>query len=161
MIEAQGNVKLNPATPGEIFALLADPDRVVELLPRMRDMDMLHFDEAQRYARLATFMDIGGPVGTVRCEGDLRWEEPQRIVFLVDDPVQVEMHWHLQQASEPAATNVHARLGLDLRESIGPVAGIVPDSIVENIVADELRRALEAVVARHRATTNQQRQAAD
>ena len=80
--------KVVEATPQEIFDMLADPQELTKLIPRVQRVDVLerHSDRA----RIATHMGLGGAFGTIRCEGELRWVEGESLSFTVHKPLPID-----------------------------------------------------------------------
>lgn len=138
MIQVARKATIPDSSPAAIFATLSDTENLTDLLPRMRQIEVL--EQHGTSARLAAYMAITDSVGTVRCEGDLHWTEPHEIVFHVQTPVTVETRWTLN--SVPDGTEIHVFTALDLASALGPVAQIVPDATVEQVLADEIEQSL-------------------
>lgn len=158
MIRVTRRAHLEHATPEEIFAALADPQRLVSILPRMQKVELLSRDEARRRARLVTHMGLGGIFGTVRCEGELAWEEPRELLFQVRSPVSVETRWTLTPALD--GTEIQATMALDLAPLLGPIAAFVPAQQVGEMLGAELDNALKAIARQLRDEGALQRAAA-
>lgn len=143
MIKAVRRVFIAQTTPQAIFTALSDPQSIVEFLPRMKRAELLERDDEQRKARLVTFMGVGGFFGTIRCEGDLTWEENREIHFQVRTPLPVETHWMLTAEDDGVA--VEAMMGLNLEPMLGAMAAFVPERQVSDLLAGELESALAAL----------------
>lgn len=143
MIKVTRRAYLENTTPEAIFAALSDPKSISKLLPRVQKVEMLNRDDVNRKARLVTHMGLGGLFGTIRCEGDLTWEEPREILFKVRTPVPVETRWTLTPGVN--GTDVQATMALDLAPMLGPMAAFVPTQQVADMLAAELEGALKAV----------------
>ncbi|MBX0329339.1 SRPBCC family protein [Oscillochloris sp. ZM17-4] len=143
MITVTRRSYIESATPAEIFDSLSDPSRIGQLLPRVQKVEMLSRDMETRTARLVTHMSLGGIFGTIRCEGDLTWEEPGEILFKVRTPVPVETRWTLTSAVN--GTDLQATMSLDLAPMLGPMAAFVPVQTVGDMLAKELESALKAI----------------
>lgn len=148
MIKVTRRAYLEGSTPAEIFAALSDPSSIAQILPRVRRVEMLNRDESARRARLVTHMGLGGIFGTIRCEGDLTWEDGREILFKVRTPVPVETRWTLTQGV--GGTELHATMTLDLAPMLGPMAAFVPVQQVSDMLAAELEAALTAIDSRMR-----------
>jgi len=143
MITVTRRSHIEATTPEQIFAALSDPKMIGQLLPRVQKVEMLSRDDVARKARLVTHMSMGGIFGTIRCEGDLTWEEPREIVFRVRTPLPVETKWALNPAVN--GTEIVATMGLDLAPMLGPMAAFVPVKEVGEILAKELDAALKSI----------------
>ena len=130
------------APPPAVFAALTEPDRLAALLPRVRRIEVL--EQRPGFARVATHMALG-PFGTLRSEGEVRWQDGREVVFSAPRPVPVEARWQLVPTEE--ATDLHATLTLDLAPLLGPLAAFVPTAEVERMVAADLEAALQAVAS--------------
>jgi uncharacterized protein YndB with AHSA1/START domain len=145
-----------PASPEEVFAVLSDPDRLSSLLPRIQRIEILerHTD----HARLATHMAIGNGLGTVRCEGDLRWVAPREITFTVRKPLPVENNWTLQAV--PGGTEIVVTMSLDLTPMLGPFAKFVPTVAVSDMLSQDIEATLTQIARYVTATPNERAVAA-
>jgi carbon monoxide dehydrogenase subunit G len=148
MIKVTRRAYIEDATPEAIFAALSDPKSIGQLLPRVQKVELLNRDDEASRARLVTHMGFGGIFGTVRCEGDLTWQEPREIVFQVRTPLPVETRWHL--TAGVSGTDIQASMALDLGPMLGPMAAFVPAPQVSEMLAAELEAALRAVAAKMR-----------
>lgn len=128
------------APPATVFATLTQPDRLATLLPRVRRIELL--EQRAGFARVATHMALG-PFGTLRSEGEVRWQDGREVVFAAPRPVPVEARWQLAPAGD--ATDLHATLAIDLAPLLGPLAAFVPTAEVERMIAADLEAALLAV----------------
>jgi hypothetical protein len=128
------------APPAAVFAALTEPDRLATLLPRVRRIELL--EQRPNFARVATHMALG-PFGTLRSEGEVRWQDGREVIFTTLRPVPVEAHWQLLAVDN--ATDLQATLTLDLAPLLGPLAAFVPTAEVERMVAADLEAALQAV----------------
>ena len=144
MIKVSRHSYIEGATPETIFATLSDPKGLTQLLPRVRQVDIL--ERKADWARLVTHMSLGGIFGTIRCEGELTWVEPSEIVFTVRKPLPVETRWTLTPTA--AGTNLQAAIALDLAPLLGPMAQFVPTDSVADMMAKELESALASIKAR-------------
>lgn len=135
---------IQDVTPEEVFAALSDPKSLNQLLPRVRNVEMLNRNASS--ARLVTHMSLGGIFGTIRCEGDLTWTEPREIVFQVRKPLPVETRWVLSPAVN--GTELQATMLLDLTPLLGPMAQFVPTNAVADMIGTELDQALKTIAAR-------------
>ncbi len=146
MITVSRRNYIEAATPDDVFAALADPNRISQLLPRFQKVEIKNRDMEARTARLITHMSLGGIFGTIRCEGDLTWTEPSEILFKVRTPVPVETRWTLSSAVN--GTDLQATMALDLDPMLGPMASFVPVQAVSDILAKELESALKSISER-------------
>lgn len=134
------------APPATVFAVLADPQQLGTLLPRVRRVEFL--ERGPQSARIATHMAFG-PFGDVRTEGDVRWQEGRELVFESQRPVPVTSRWTLTPSG--AGTELLATLALDLTALIGPLAAFVPPERVADVVAPDLDAALAEIARRTQA----------
>jgi carbon monoxide dehydrogenase subunit G len=130
------------AAPDAIFSALSDPDKLSELLPRVQRLEFL--ERGPDRARIATHMAFG-PFGSIRSEGDVRWQNNCEITFSASKPVAVEARWTLTPAR--GGTDVRAALSLDLGSLIGPFATFVPPDQVTRMIAPDLDRALAEIAS--------------
>lgn len=144
MIKVERRSFIENATPEEVFAALSEPAGLSNLLPRVRKVEMLSRSDSD--ARLVTHMALGGIFGTIRCEGDLTWTEPNDIVFKVRKPLPVDTIWKLSPAVN--GTELLATMALDLSPILGPMAQFVPSEPVAEMIGKELDAALAAITAR-------------
>lgn len=131
------------ATPQALFATLADPTNLAGMLPRVRSVEVL--EQTADSARIATHMAFD-PFGSIRNEGEARWQTDQEVTFVSRTPVFVETRWLLTPVEN--GTDVAALLRLDLSPLLGPLAAFVPPAQVINMVAPELDAALAALEQR-------------
>lgn len=143
MIKVARRAYIEGTTPEAIFAALSDPKSIASILPRVQKVEMLSRDEVTRKARLVTHMGLGGIFGTIRCEGDLTWEDGREILFTVRTPVPVETRWTLSSGVNGA--EIRASMSLDLAPMLGPMAAFVPTQQVADMLAAELESALKAI----------------
>jgi carbon monoxide dehydrogenase subunit G len=144
MIKVSRRSYIEGATPETIFAALSDPNGLTQLLPRVRQVEML--ERKANWAKLVTHMSLGGIFGTIRCEGELTWVEPSEIIFTVRKPLPVETRWTLTPAVN--GTDLQAAIALDLAPMLGPMAQFVPTDSVADMMAKELESALASIKAR-------------
>jgi len=131
------------AAPEAIFVAISDPDRLVELLPRVRQIEFL--ERGAGHARIATRMSLG-PFGDIRSEGELHWQDDREVVFSTRKPVAVESRWTLTPVN--SGTDLYAALSLDLAPLIGSLAAFVPPEQVIRMIAPDLDSALAKIASR-------------
>jgi carbon monoxide dehydrogenase subunit G len=131
------------APPEAVFAALADPKHLSDIMPRLRKVEMV--ERGADHARVATRLALG-PLGEIRSEGDDRWQPGREVVFSTRRPVPVVARWTLTPSGE--GTNVQASLSLDLGPIMGPLAAFVPQSEVASMVGPDLDAALAAIAGR-------------
>jgi carbon monoxide dehydrogenase subunit G len=148
MIQVACQTTISNSPPEAIFAALSDSENLAQLLPRMRRIEIL--EQWETDARLAAYMAMTESVGTMRCEGDLRWSAPHEIVFTVQSPVTMETRWCLTPVD--SGTDLQVMTALDLEPVLGPMAQFVPDDMVRSLVAEEMEKTL-VNIARHCAAT--------
>ncbi len=141
MIQIDTSTTVPQATPESIFSYLSDPEHLPQLLPRMRRVELA--ERSATSARLITHMELNEHLGTIRCEGDVNWNEPHEIVFTVQNPIILETRWNLTALGDDTALS--ASIMLDLRETLGPMALLVPSELVSNMVAADMKQALATV----------------
>ena len=136
--------KIVEATPQEIFDTLADPQELTRLIPRVQRVDVL-----ERYAdraRIVTHMALGGVFGTIKCEGELCWVEPQSLSFTVRKPLPIENRWSFVPVAGGTEVTVH--MSLDLAPILGPFAQFVPTVAVNDMLSSDLDSTLQRIAAR-------------
>jgi Polyketide cyclase / dehydrase and lipid transport len=158
MISVTRRTYIEVSTPEQIFAALSDPKTIGGLLPRVQKVELLNRDEVARKARLVTHMALGGLFGTIRCEGDLTWEEPREILFKVRTPLPVETRWTLSAGVN--GTDIQATMSLDLAPMLGPMAAFVPVQQVAEMLGKELETALSGIATRFAGPALRERAAA-
>lgn len=146
MIKVTRRGTVEAATPEQIFAALNDAQGIAQMLPRVSKVELSDVNEAAGTAKLVTHMALGGIFGTIRCEGDLSWTEPNEIVFKVRTPMPLETRWTLTPKVDD--TEVAATMFLDLTPMLGPMAAFVPVHQVAEMLSKELDAALKAVMAK-------------
>ena len=136
--------KIVDATPQEIFDTLADPQELTRLIPRVQRVEVLerHADRA----RIITHMALGGAFGTIKCEGELRWIEPQSLSFSVRKPLPIENRWSFTPVVGGTEVTVH--MSLDLAPMLGPFAQFVPAVAVNDMLSHDLDSTLQRIAAR-------------
>ncbi|MBC8077264.1 MAG: SRPBCC family protein [Chloroflexales bacterium] len=136
--------KVVGATPQEVFDTLADPQELTRLVPRVQRVDVLerHADRA----RIVTHMALGGIFGTIRCEGELRWVEPQSLSFTVRKPLPLENNWLFTPVA--SGTEVTVRMSLDLTPLLGPFTQFVPVGAVNDMLSHDIDSTLQRIAAR-------------
>jgi hypothetical protein len=132
-----------PATPEEIFAVLAEPENLSTLLPRVQRVEIL--EQGPNWARVNTHMSFG-PFGAMRNQGEVYWHGTHEFVFSATSPVPIETRWTMTPT--PDGTELRVVLSLDLAPMLGPLAGFVPPEKVAAFVTPDLDAAL-AGIARH------------
>ncbi len=144
MITVNRRTYIHDAEPIEVFTALSDINSIENLLPRMRRVEVSA--RQQNQAHLVVHMSIGGPFGTIRCEGNLHWTEPGEVVFKVLKPLPVETRWAMSRAVN--GTNVHASISLNLVPLLGPMVHFVPKEAVGDMIAKEFELALRELSLR-------------
>ena len=131
------------APAARVFAALADPASLAGIVPRVQRITVLR--RGAESAAVATEMALG-PFGTLRSEGDVRWQTDREVVFSTRRPVAVEARWTLEETS--AGTILQATLSLDLAPLIGPFTALIPPNEVEKMIAPDLDTALAEIARR-------------
>jgi carbon monoxide dehydrogenase subunit G len=131
------------ASPEAVFDALSDPTNLAGLMPRVRRVELT--DRQADRARITTQMAIG-PFTDIRSEGDVRWQPGREVVFSSKRPVAVEARWTLRPAGE--GTDLQAAFSLDLAPLLGPLAALIPQQDVANLVGPDLDSALAEVARR-------------
>ena len=126
-----------------VFAVLASPGNLVGIVPRVRQITVV--ERNANSAKVVTHMALG-PFGTIRSEGDVRWQDAREVVFSTTRPVPVEARWTLIESN--GATMLQATLSLDLAPLIGPFTAFVPASEVEKLIGPDLDAALAEIARR-------------
>jgi hypothetical protein len=142
MIEVQRSRTIKAASRA-VFATLADPQNLANIVPRVRRIELVERGTAS--AKVVTHMALG-PLGDLRSRGDVCWQADREIVFRSERPVLVEARWTLTELA--GGTNLRATLSLDLSPLIGPFAALVPAAEVEKMIAPDLDTALAAIARR-------------
>jgi hypothetical protein len=152
MIDITRRLVIEGYFPEEVFSMLARPDVLAQLLPRLRKFEIAERRDNQ--ARLALSIAIGKRFGTVRFSGGLRWNEPHEILFLVRDPLPADVRWSIDPLQ--VGTRIQVDVSLDLKPWLGPMIHIVPKPIVREMVGSELEHALEKIATQLRAEAKPQ-----
>jgi carbon monoxide dehydrogenase subunit G len=135
--------RLIQASPEVIFAILAEPDNLASILPRVQRVEVLQ--RVGDTARVRTHMAIG-PIGSFTAEGDVRWQAGRELLFRATQPVLVESRWTL--VPEAHATRVTVTMLLDLTPMLGPFAAFIPPASISALVVPDLDAALAAIAKR-------------
>lgn len=143
IIEVSRHLVIEGFWPETVFSTLARPDVLAGLLPRLRSFAISERREHQ--ARLAIAIAIGKKFGTVRFTGNVRWRAPDHILFQVRDPLPADVRWNLLAVDE--GTLVEVMVWLDLHPWLGPMAYLIPRTIVQGMVGNELEHALAKIAA--------------
>jgi len=93
---------------------------------------------------------MGGLFGTIRCEGDLTWQDNREIVFTVRTPLPVETRWVISPAIN--GTDIQVVMGIDLKPLLGAMAAFVPEKTVADMLGSDLETALRGVAKQTRQT---------
>jgi carbon monoxide dehydrogenase subunit G len=144
MIKVTRKIRIESANPHDVFMVLSNPEGLTHLMPRLRKATLE--DSGEDKARLTLCVSVGSVFGTICFNGNLRWEEPEKIIFRVGKPVDAEIHWTLTPADED--TIVAVSISLDLAPLLGPMAGFVPQDMVSDIIGKELEHALREIDSR-------------
>lgn len=128
------------APPERVFALLADPQSLASILPRVQRVDIL--SQGQDTARVRTYMSMG-MLGAITSEGEVRWVNNRELLFSSPKPAGVSTHWKLDPLEH--GTRITVRMTLDLSPMLGPLAAFVPPQSVIAMIAPDLEQALEAI----------------
>lgn len=125
----------------ELWQLLANPHNLPRILPRIARVEVSEF--ANDSQPVTAYFDFGIPLGTQAAQGTFSLIEQQSIRFDAEQPLPIMAHWQLQPHANN--TKVHASLSFDLKPILGPVAKVVPLSIVKSEVSRELEQALARI----------------
>jgi carbon monoxide dehydrogenase subunit G len=128
------------ATPDQIFALLADPQHLARLMPRVERVEVLQ--RRPNSASVRTSMALG-PLGNLSTEGEVAWIEGRELLFSAQRPVGVETRWKL--LPDPAGTLLTASMAIDLAPMLGPLAAFIPAESVAAMLGPDLEAALAAI----------------
>ncbi len=128
------------ASPEHVFALLADPQSLASILPRVQRVDVL--SQGQDSAHVRTHMSMG-ILGSITSEGDVRWIKNRELIFSSPKPAKVITRWTLTPSGQGTHINLH--MTLDLTPMLGPLASFVPPQSVIDMIAPDLEAALEAI----------------
>ncbi len=150
MIKVGRRCHIEGVTPEQVFTTLSDPALISQILPRVQKTELFDRDDVARRARLVTYMSMGGLFGTIRCEGDLTWQDNREIVFTVRTPLPVETRWVLSQAVN--GTELQVVMGIDLTPLLGMMASFVPEKTVADMLGADLETALRGVARQTRQT---------
>lgn len=131
------------ATPEAVFAALSDSSNLASLMPRVRRVELI--DRQADRAWIAIQMTIG-PFSNIRSEGQVRWDTGREVVFSSHMPLPIEARWTLTASG--SGTDLQAALALDLAPLIGPLAALVPQQEVVNMIGPDLDAALAEVARR-------------
>lgn len=135
---------IQDAKPEDVFYTLSDPEGLQALMPRLHKVEF--YPQSDTSANVVMHISIGRMFGTIRCEGQLSWVEPQSLTFEVQTPLPVKNVWSFSPA--PNGTHVDITMELDLVPLLGPMAAFVPTDVVVDMMKNELRHAMGEVAAR-------------
>ncbi|WP_028458363.1 SRPBCC family protein [Chloroflexus sp. Y-396-1] len=150
MIKVGRRCHIEGVTPEQVFTTLSDPSLIGQILPRVQKTELYDRDDIARHAKLVTHMSMGGLFGTIRCEGDLTWQDNREIVFTVRTPLPVETRWVISPAIN--GTDVQVVMGIDLKPILGAMAAFVPEKTVADMLGSDLETALRGVARQTRQT---------
>jgi carbon monoxide dehydrogenase subunit G len=128
------------APPDAVFAVLARPEGLAGVLPRVKKVEVLEQGASQ--ARIVTHMQLT-PFNTIRAEGEVRWQGTREIVFRTTQPAGVETRLELRPTA--SGTNLYATLALDLAPMLGPLAAFVPHEQVAKAAGPDLDNTIDAI----------------
>ncbi len=128
------------AAPEDVFAALSDTENLGRVLPRVKRVEVIK--SGPMSARIATHMSLG-PFGSIRSEGDVRWQTNREIVFSSSQPVPIETRWTLIPGEH--GTHVRAELTLDLSSMMGPFSAFIPQENIAAMIGPDLDTTLGAV----------------
>ncbi len=138
------------ATPEDIFLVLSQPEGLMLLMPRLRKAEVR--ERHEDHANLMLCIFIGSMLGTVCCEGVLRWVEPREMVFDVRTTLRGTIRWLLETGEN--GTDVNVILSLDLKPLLGPMIHFLPRHSVERTIGNELDQAFRDLSVRFAACTD-------
>lgn len=138
MIDTQRK-RLIAAPAGVIRDILVDATRMPQLMPRVEQVEV-QGATAER-ARITLSFRLG-KLGLQRVTGEARMLE-DGMRFVAVSPVQVDAHWTVQARGD--ATEVIARLRIDLSKMLGALSRFVPRRLVEQRIGQELETSLDAL----------------
>lgn len=138
MIDTQRK-RLISAPAGVIREILVDATRMPQLMPRVEQVEV-QGATAER-ARLTLSFRLGR-LGLQRVTGEARMLE-DGMRFVAVSPVQVDAHWTVQARGD--ATEVTARLRIDLVKVLGGLSRFVPRRLIEQRIGQELETSLDAL----------------
>jgi carbon monoxide dehydrogenase subunit G len=138
MIDTQRK-RLISAPAGAIREILVDATRMSQLMPRVEQVEV-QGATAER-ARITLSFRLG-KLGLQRVTGEARMLE-DGMRFVAVSPVQVDAHWTVQTRGD--ATEVIARLRIDLQKVLGAFSRFVPRRLVEQRIGQELETSLDAL----------------
>ncbi len=144
MLNVQRQRHISSATPKEVFAVLSDPNGLTQLLPRLRKAELQNRDDDN--ARLTLCISIGSVFGTVCFKGTLQWVEPNQITYRVKNPLPAEICWSLPPVGN--GTDVRIAASMDLKPLLGPMVHFIPQSLVEELMAQDFDQLLKDLAAR-------------
>jgi hypothetical protein len=150
MIKVGRRCHIEGVTPEQVFTTLSNPSLISQILPRVQKTELHDRDDVARHAKLVTYMSMGGLFGTIRCEGDLTWQDNREIVFTVRTPLPVETRWVISPAIN--GTDIQVVMGIDLKPLLGAMASFVPEKTVADMLGSDLETALRGVARQTRQT---------
>lgn len=125
----------------ELWQLLTNPHNLPRILPRIARVDV---NERTSDAQpITAYFDFGAYLGTQAAQGIFSTIEQQSIRFEAEQPLPIVAHWQLQPQAN--STKVHASLSFDLKPILGPIAKVVPISLVKSEISRELEQALRRI----------------
>lgn len=122
-----------------VRAILVDVEHMQQLMPRVERVEVR--GNTDNRARLALDFRTGR-FGTQRIEGEARMLH-DGLRFVAVRPAQIDARWSVQERGD--ATEVIARLTIDIGGLLGSVGRFVPRALLEQRMAKELDASLDAL----------------
>ncbi len=138
MIDTQRK-RVISAPAGVIRGILVDATRIPQLMPRVEQVEVQ--GATAKRARITLSFRLG-KLGIQRVTGEARMLE-DGMRFVAVSPVQVDAHWTAHARGD--ATEVIARLRIDLSKVLGAFSRFVPRRLVEQRIGQELETSLDAL----------------
>lgn len=139
-VQREGTVQANAE---QLHVLLADPQSMPKLLPRIKRVEVGASDQGGTH--VVTHMSFGGPLGLQRYSGVLR-SSPEAIWFEASKPFAVLARWTLVPDGE--STQVTALLELDLDTLLKPLGRFGSKKVlatIEQDIGEELEQSLRRI----------------
>jgi carbon monoxide dehydrogenase subunit G len=128
------------ASPEQVYAALSDPQGLGRLLPRVSRLRIQPTGDST--ANLTTWM-LFPVIGEVQTEGELSWQANREVVYRSHSTLPVTARWTIQP--HPRGALLTGELDLNLLPLLGPMAAFVPEKSVQDVMARELEKALDAL----------------
>ncbi|GAC1538449.1 MAG: hypothetical protein NVS2B7_09430 [Herpetosiphon sp.] len=128
-----------PAPPEQVLKIISDPEQLSRLMPRAEQVEIVPRPEGR--ARVSITMRAG-PLGRRRIDGEAR-PLPDGLRFIAVVPVEIDMQITVKAAE--SGSEVTSRLDINLAKLLGPLARLMPKTVLDREVGQQLDDSLNAL----------------